>query len=66
MIVQPRPLVSMHSPLAGSLVPCGLDRHFGPFEPMDGLGAFLGTEWFTCRGCRALVTRANAVRPAAA
>jgi hypothetical protein len=56
----------MHSPLAGSGVPCGLDRHFGPFEPMDGLGAFLGTEWFTCRGCRALVTRANAVRPAAA
>ena len=44
----------------GARVPCGLDMHLGPFEPLDELRAWLGTDWFCCRQCRAVVTRANA------
>lgn len=40
--------------------PCALDRHVGPFEPVEELASFLGTDWFCCRSCGAAVTRRNA------
>jgi hypothetical protein len=40
--------------------PCGLDRHAGPFDPVDELRDTLGTDWYRCRACRSLVTRVNA------
>jgi len=40
-------------------VPCGMDRHVGPFEPVEELADFLGTAWYCCRSCRAVVTRGN-------
>jgi hypothetical protein len=36
-----------------------MDRHVGPFEPVEELASWLGTDWFCCRSCRAMVTRAN-------
>lgn len=39
---------------------CAMDRHLGPFEPLDELRDWLGTDWFQCRCCRATVTRRNA------
>lgn len=48
------------APLAAPAVPCALDRHVGPFEPVEELADFLGTSWFCCRSCRAMVTRGNA------
>ena len=49
------------APLATSqVVPCGLDRHLGPFEPLEEMADFLGTSWYCCRACRSLVTRRNA------
>jgi hypothetical protein len=41
-------------------VPCAMDRHVGPFEPVEELATFLGTSWYCCRSCEALVTRRNA------
>lgn len=58
-MVLPANLASL-APLSAPPVPCGLDRHLGPFEPVDELRAWLGTDWFHCRCCRAMVTRANA------
>lgn len=46
--------------LAPPPAPCALDRHVGPFEPLDELRDWLGTDWFQCRCCRATVTRRNA------
>lgn len=67
MIAAPRsPASEPPSSRAGTPVPCGMDRHFGPFELLEGTEGWLGTDWFLCRGCRAVVTRANAARPAAA
>lgn len=40
---------------------CGMDAHLGPFEPIDELSDFLGTDWFCCRSCRATVTRGNTI-----
>lgn len=40
--------------------PCGLDRHAGPFEPVEELRGSLGTDWFRCRCCRSLLTRTRA------
>jgi hypothetical protein len=37
-----------------------MDRHVGPFEPLEEMADFLGTDWFCCRSCRAMVTRRNA------
>jgi hypothetical protein len=48
------------APLAAPPVPCGMDRHVGPFEPVEELASFLGTSWFCCRACQAVVTRRNA------
>ncbi|HYW13779.1 MAG TPA: hypothetical protein VE871_17585 [Longimicrobium sp.] len=48
------------APLPAPPVPCGLDRHVGPFEPLEEMADFLGTDWFCCRSCRAMVTRRNA------
>lgn len=47
------------APLAPPPAPCGMDRHVGPFEPVEELASWLGTDWFCCRSCRAMVTRAN-------
>lgn len=47
-------------PLAPPPAPCGMDSHVGPFEAVDELRAWLGTDWFHCRSCRAMVTRGNA------
>jgi hypothetical protein len=58
MLLQPLPPRS--APHLAPRISCGLDRHFGPFDALPELGGWLGTDWFTCRGCRALVTRANA------
>jgi hypothetical protein len=67
MIVQPRtPSPTVSPPRPGGLIPCGLDRHFGPFEALDPLRGWLGTDWYTCRGCRSVVTHANASPRAAA
>lgn len=67
MIVQPRtPAPAPQPARSGGLIPCGLDRHFGPFEALDPLRGWLGTDWYTCRCCRAVVTRANAAPRAAA
>jgi hypothetical protein len=48
------------APSAAPPVPCGMDRHVGPFEPVEELASFLGTSWFCCRSCKAVVTRRNA------
>jgi hypothetical protein len=48
------------APAAAPPVPCGMDRHVGPFEPVEELASFLGTSWFCCRSCKAVVTRRNA------
>lgn len=48
------------APLPAPPVPCGMDRHVGPFEPVEELASFLGTSWFCCRACQAMVTRSNA------
>jgi hypothetical protein len=47
-------------PAPGAGVPCALDRHAGPFEPVEELRGRLGTDWYRCRCCRALVTRLHA------
>jgi hypothetical protein len=47
-------------PATGVAAPCGLDRHAGPFDPVDELRGALGTDWFRCRCCRSLLTRVNA------
>lgn len=48
------------APLPAPPVPCGMDRHVGPFEPVEELASFLGTDWFCCRSCSSMVTRRNA------
>ncbi len=48
------------APLPAPPAPCGMDRHVGPFEPLEEMADFLGTDWFCCRSCRAMVTRRNA------
>lgn len=48
------------SPRIAHRVPCALDLHFGPFEPLPELRGWLGTDWLTCRACRSPVTRATA------
>lgn len=58
-MVLPANLASL-APLAAPPVPCGMDRHVGPFEPVEELASFLGTSWFCCRACNAVVTRRNA------
>lgn len=55
-MVLPRTFLSGPAPV--SL--CGLDRHAGPFEPVEELHGTLGTDWYRCRCCRSLVTRVNA------
>ena len=55
-------LPANHAPLAplpAPPVPCGMDRHVGPFEPVEELASFLGTSWYCCRACRSVVTRRN-------
>lgn len=52
--------LALLAPLAAPPVPCGMDRHVGPFEPVEELASFLGTSWFCCRACQAMVTRRNA------
>lgn len=47
------------APLPAPPVPCGMDRHVGPFEPVEELASFLGTDWFCCRSCSSMVTRRN-------
>jgi hypothetical protein len=47
-------------PAPGVPLPCGLDRHAGPFDPVEELRGRLGTDWYRCRGCRSLVTRVHA------
>jgi hypothetical protein len=66
MILQPRIEFAPAALRSAAAVPCALDRHFGPFEALEPLHGWLGTDWFTCRGCRAVVTRANAAPLAAA
>jgi hypothetical protein len=58
-MVLPANLVNLPASPAPA-VPCGLDRHLGPFEAMEELRDWLGTDWFHCRSCRAMVTRGNA------
>jgi hypothetical protein len=58
MLPQHLPAASPSGP--GGWVPCGLDRHLGPFDPLHELSGWLGTDWFTCTACRCMVTRANA------
>ena len=53
-------LPANHFPGTAPAVPCGLDRHTGPFDPVDELRGSLGTDWFRCRACRSLVTRTHA------
>jgi len=43
-------------------VPCGLDRHFGPFEFIPELRGWLGTDWCQCRACRSTITRDTALK----
>ncbi len=47
-------------PPAGASATCGLDRHAGPFDPVEELAGRLGTDWYRCRCCRSLLTRVNA------
>ncbi|HEX5725337.1 MAG TPA: hypothetical protein VFX98_07710 [Longimicrobiaceae bacterium] len=47
-------------PPAGQPVRCILDRHLGPFEPIEELAGWLGTDWFNCRVCHSTVTAATA------
>ena len=47
-------------------VPCALDRHLGPFESIPELAGWLGADWCLCRGCRATLTTATALRQRAA
>jgi len=58
MIHQPRPTPA---PAARPAVPCRLDRHLGPFEPIDELRGWLGTEWYNCSACRSTLTRDTAL-----
>ncbi len=58
-MVLPANLASL-APLPAPPVPCGMDRHVGPFEPVEELSSFLGPSWSCCRSCRAVVTRGNA------
>ena len=44
---------------AAKPVPCAFDRHFGPFEPLEELTGWMGTDWFNCRACRSTLTRAT-------
>lgn len=46
--------------MAARSVPCALDLHAGPFDPVDELRGHLGTDWYRCRCCRSLLTRRNA------
>lgn len=46
--------------MAPRSVPCGLDLHAGPFDDVEELRGYLGTDWYRCRCCRSLVTRRNA------
>ena len=57
-------MVLPRTSLPGLALPplCGLDRHAGPFEPVEELHGTLGTDWYRCRCCRSLVTRVNADR----
>lgn len=56
-------MIQQHAKPAPSArpVPCALDRHLGPFEKVDELAAFLGTEWYVCRACRSPLTRRTAL-----
>jgi hypothetical protein len=47
---------------AARAVPCGLDRHFGPFELLPELKDWLGADWCRCRACRSTLTIATALR----
>lgn len=50
------------APVATRPVPCSLDRHLGPFEPIPELAGWLGAEWTLCRACRSTLTTATALR----
>lgn len=39
---------------------CGMDRHVGPFEPLDELRDWLGADWVCCQACRSTITSRNA------
>ena len=43
-------------------VPCGLDRHAGPFESIPELNGWLGADWCLCRTCRSTMTTWTALR----
>ena len=40
---------------------CVLDRHFGPFEPLEELAGWMGTDWYNCSACRSTITRDTAL-----
>ena len=42
-------------------VRCALDRHFGPFEPLEELAGWMGTDWYNCSACRSTITRNTAL-----
>jgi hypothetical protein len=46
-------------PASGAPAPCALDRHVGPFDPVEELRGALGTDWYRCRRCRSLLTRVS-------
>ena len=57
MIHSPRPKPAPARPA----VPCAFDRHLGPFEMLDELRGWLGTDWYNCAACRSTLTRATAL-----
>ena len=43
-------------PGRGRGIPCGLDRHGGPYEILPDLADFLGASWCRCGACGATIT----------
>jgi hypothetical protein len=43
-------------------VPCALDRHLGPFDPIPELDGWLAADWCVCRACRSTITATTALK----
>lgn len=50
---------------ARALIPCGMDRHVGPYEHLDDLDGFLGAGWCRCGSCGSVITLRTSQRNAA-